>query len=238
MTAYVATLVAAPLAFEPGSAYEYGFGPTVAGRILEIASGMKYEEFLAQRLFAPLGMKDTTFHPNDAQRARIARTYKWDEESHGLAPAFNPFVTADASVKRTPEPAGGLFSTATDMGIFYSMIANKGEWRGARLLSEKAVSAMTAPVSAGGKPLNYALGWQCNTAAQRTSKAMPAGGFGHGGAFATHGWVDPASGIVTVFLVQNVLVPESGQAKDTFHQLVMEAAGIQVPPPPKRVVKR
>ncbi len=230
LKSYVATLIKAPLAFQPGSAYEYGFGPTVAGRIIEIVSGMKYDEFLTKRLFLPLGMKDTQFNPDEAHRARIARTYKMDEDTHELVPGYNPFVTSDVTVTHMPEPAGGLFSTAADMGRFYSMIAAGGELEGIRFLSEKAVKDMTTPVVADGKSLNYACGWQVNTETQRVCSAMPVGSFGHGGAFATNGWIDPASRIITVFLVQNVLVPDSGKPKDTFQKLVMEAAGIQVKP--------
>lgn len=228
LKSYVASLIKTPLAFQPGSSYEYGFGPTVAGRIIEIVSGMKYEEFMRTRIFEPLGMKDTTFHPDDTLRARIARTYKMDEDTHELVPGYNPFVTSDSSVRRMPEPAGGLFSTATDMGRFYAMIANGGVLDGTRILSAAAVADMTKPVTAGGKQLNYACGWQCNIETQRVCAAMPVGSFGHGGAFATNGWVDPNSGLVTVFLVQNVLVPDSKEPKDTFQRLVMEAAGITV----------
>lgn len=231
LKAYVASLIKTPLAFQPGSAYEYGFGPTVAGRILEIVSGMKYEEFLRTRLFEPLGMKDTTFHPDDAHRARIARTYKMDEETHELVPGYNPFVTSDASVHHMPEPAGGLFSTAADMGRFYSMVANGGEFEGKRILSQKAVQEMLTPVTAGGKQLNYSCGWMHNTETQRVCSAMPVGSHGHGGAFATNGWIDPASGLVTVFMVQNVLVPDSSKPRDAFQKLVMEAAGITVKAP-------
>ncbi|MBL9185667.1 MAG: beta-lactamase family protein [Verrucomicrobiaceae bacterium] len=231
LKAYVASLIKTPLAFQPGSAYEYGFGPTVAGRILEIVSGMKYEDFLRTRLFEPLGMKDTTFHPDDAHRARIARTYKMDEETHELVPGYNPFVTSDASVHHMPEPAGGLFSTAADMGRFYSMVANGGEFEGKRILSQKAVQEMLTPVTAGGKQLNYSCGWMHNTETQRVCPAMPVGSHGHGGAFATNGWIDPASGLVTVFMVQNVLVPDSSKPRDAFQKLVMEAAGITVKAP-------
>ena len=239
LKAYVASLIKTPLAFQPGSAYEYGFGPTVAGRILEIVSGMKYEDFLRTRLFEPLGMKDTTFHPDDAHRARIARTYKMDEETHELVPGYNPFVTSDASVHHMPEPAGGLFSTAADMGRFYSMVANGGEFEGKRILSQKAVQEMLTPVTAGGKQLNYSCGWMHNTETQRVCPAMPVGSHGHGGAFATNGWIDPASGLVTVFMVQNVLVPDSSKPRDAFQKLVMEAAGITVkaPVPAKKVKK-
>lgn len=231
LKAYVASLIKTPLAFQPGSAYEYGFGPTVAGRILEIVSGMKYEDFLRTRLFEPLGMKDTTFHPDDAHRARIARTYKMDEDTHELVPGYNPFVTSDASVHHMPEPAGGLFSTAADMGRFYAMVANGGEFEGKRILSQKAVQEMLTPVTAGGKQLNYSCGWMHNTETQRVCPAMPVGSHGHGGAFATNGWIDPASGLVTVFMVQNVLVPDSSKPRDAFQKLVMEAAGITVKAP-------
>lgn len=226
---YVATLIKTPLAFQPGSAYEYGFGPTVAGRILEIVSGMKYEAFLQKRLFGPLGMKDTQFNPDEAHRTRIAQTYKMDEETHELVIGYNPFVTSDVRVTHMVEPSGGLFSTAADMGRFYAMIAAGGELQGVRILSEKAVKDMTEPVSAGGKSLNYACGWQVNTETQRTCSAMPVGSYGHGGAFATNGWIDPVHQLVTVFLVQNVLVPESGKPKDVFQKAVMDAAGIVVP---------
>lgn len=230
LKAYVASLLKTPLAFQPGSAYEYGFGPTVAGRIIELVSGMKYDAFLQAKIFAPLGMKDTMFNPDDAHRARIARTYKMDDETHELVPGYNPFVTSDASVTHMVEPSGGLFSTAADMGRFYSMIANGGELDGVRIISAKSVADMTTPVTAGGKTLNYACGWQVNTETQRVNSQMPVGSFGHGGAFATNGCIDPQSGIVTVYMVQNVLVPDSGKPKDAFQHLVMESAGIMVKP--------
>ncbi|MFC5453708.1 serine hydrolase domain-containing protein [Prosthecobacter fluviatilis] len=232
LKAYVASLLKTPLAFQPGSAYEYGFGPTVAGRIIEVVSGMKYDAFLQAKIFTPLGMKDTMFNPDDVHRARIARTYKMDDETHELVPGYNPFVTSDASVTHMVEPSGGLFSTAADMGRFYSMIGNGGELDGVRIISEKSVKDMTTPVSAGGRQLNYACGWQVNTETQRVNSQMPVGSHGHGGAFATNGCIDPQSGIVTVYMVQNVLVPDSGKPKDAFQRLVMEAAGIKVTPPP------
>lgn len=233
LKSYVASLIKTPLAFQPGSNYEYGFGPTVAGRIVEIVSGMKYEDFMRVRIFEPLGMKDTTFHPDDTLRARIARTYKMGEDTRELVPGYNPFVTSDASVQHMPEPAGGLFSTAADMGRFYAMIANGGELDGVRIVRADSVRDMTTPVVAGGKQLNYACGWQVNTETQRVCSSMPIGSFGHGGAFATNGWIDPESGIVTVFLVQNVLIPDSSKPRDAFQSLVMEAAGIAVKPPHK-----
>ncbi len=111
------------------------------------------------------------------------------------------------------------------------MIANGGELDGVRIVSDKSVTDMTTPVTAGGKQLNYACGWQVNTETQRVNSQMPVGSFGHGGAFATNGCIDPQSKIVTVYLVQNVLVPDSGKPKDSFQKNVMVAAGIKVLPP-------
>lgn len=234
LKAYADTLVKAPLAFEPGSAYEYGFGITVAGRIAEIVSGKKFDQLVEERICAPLGMNDTLFHPDEARRARIAQTYKMDDETKELVPGYNPFVTSDVSVTHMTEPAGGLFSTASDMARFYQMILNGGTWEGKRIVSEKSIAEMTKPHHAGGKELSYGLCWFVNIGTQRPSPMMPVGSYGHGGAFATNGWVDQKNGLVTVFMVQNVLVPNSNQPKDTFHRLVNEALGIPQPTPPKK----
>ncbi len=235
LKAYTVELLKAPLAFEPGSAYEYGFGITIAGRIAEIVSGKPFEALVAERITGPLGMKDTTFHPDEEQRARIAMTYTLNEETRELAPAYNPFVTADASVRRMVEPSGGLFSTAADMGRFYQMIANKGVWEGRRIVSEVGIKELTSAHKAGDKPISYGLGWMVNIESQRPAPMMPVGSFGHGGAYATHGGVDTKNGLVMVYLVQNVLVPNGSQPRDTFHRLVYESLGIELPKLPTKV---
>lgn len=234
LKAYAASLVKTPLAFEPGSAYEYGFGITVAGRIAEIVSGKKFDQLVDERICQPLGMKDTTFNPDEAHRARIAQTYKMDDETHELVPGYNPFVTSDVSVTHMTEPAGGLFSTAEDMGKFYQMIVDGGVWQGKRIVSEASIAEMTHAHQAGGKPISYGLNWFVNIADARPTPMMPVGSYGHGGAFATNGWVDPENKLVTVFMVQDVLVPNASQPRDTFHRLVNEALGIPMPELPKK----
>jgi CubicO group peptidase (beta-lactamase class C family) len=179
-------------------------------------------------------MKDTSFHPDEAHRARIAQTYKLDEETHELVPGYNPFVTSDVSVTHMTEPAGGLFSTAEDMGKFYQMILDGGVWQGRRIVSEKSIAEMTHAHQAGGKPISYGLNWFVNIDDARPTPMMPVGSFGHGGAFATNGWVDPKNKLVTVFMVQDVLVPNASQPRDTFHRLVNEALGIPMPELPKK----
>ena len=222
---YTLALVKAPLAFEPGTDYEYGFGITVAGRIAEIVSGQAFDVFLQERLLDPLGMKDTTFHPDDRLRARIAKSYKTVEEGDGLVAAHNSFITSEATVRRMTEPSGGLFSTAADLAKFYEMIRKGGIHEGKRLVSEAAITEMTKPHTAGEKLQNYGLGWQCNLAEKAIVPGFSAGSFGHGGAYATNGWIDPEHRLVAIFLVQNVLVKDGGQARQAFHGKIVPLPG-------------
>ena len=218
---YAIDLLKEPFEFQPGSKFEYGFGLTVAGRIVEIASGKPFEQFIAERIIQPLGMKDTTWHPDAAQRARLARAYKLSGGK--LVPAHNAFVTSEPDVKREAEPSGGLFSTALDMARFYQMVLNGGELDGRRIVSEKGVAEMTGPHTAGGKTIQYGLGWFNNAAEKKTTPGFSAKSFGHGGAFGTHGWIDPERKMVVVFMVQNVLVPKGGELRDKFCELAAGA---------------
>lgn len=210
LKSYTAELIKAPLAFEPGAAYEYGFGITVAGRIAELVSGQPFDAFVQERILDPLGMTDTSFHPDERLRARFAKTYKTAEDGKGLALTYNTFVTPEPAVRRMTEPSGGLFSTAGDMAKFYQMILNGGMHDGKRIVSKASINEMTKPHSAGGKPITYGLGWQT------AQKGFSEKAGGHGGAFGTHGMIDPERGLVTVFMVQNVLVNEGGKTRDAF----------------------
>ncbi|MCB1093022.1 MAG: beta-lactamase family protein, partial [Verrucomicrobiae bacterium] len=221
---YALELVKAPLAFDPGSNYEYGFGITVSGRIAEIVSGKPFDALVQERILDPLGMKDSSFHPDERLRARFAKTYKTTEEGDGLVAAYNPFVMPDVTVERMTEPSGGLFSTAADMAKFYQMILDGGEFEGKRIVSRNAIAEMTHPHSAGGKLLNYGLGWQCNNPEKANVPGFSSNAFGHGGAFSTHGWIDPERRLVAVFMVQNVLVKDGGKARQAFHEKIVGPA--------------
>lgn len=220
LKSYTLELLKAPLAFEPGSNYEYGFGITIAGRIAEIVSGKPFDVLMQERVLDPLGMTDTSFHPSDKLRARIAKTYKTSEDGKGLARTHNPFVTADAGERRMTEPSGGLFSTASDMACFYQMILDGGVYQGKRIISEASIAQMTKPHQAGGKYLSYGLGWQCSPPDKATIPGFTVKAFGHGGAYATHGLIEPEQRLVTVFMVQNVLVNAGGNPRSAFHAKV------------------
>src|SRR5262249_44292346 len=133
-----------PLQSEPGTKYQYSnAGINTAGRIIEVVSGTAYEDFLDRRLFAPLGMKDTTVWPNEEQTARLAKAYRPNREKTGLEETtIGQLQYPLRDRKRYPMPGGGLFSTAQDVGRFCQMVLGGGVFKGKRILSEAAVKEM------------------------------------------------------------------------------------------------
>jgi CubicO group peptidase (beta-lactamase class C family) len=218
---YTVDILKEPFQFSPGEKFEYSFGTTIAGRCVEVASGKPFVQFIQERILNPLQMSDTTFSPDAAQRLRIARSYKLSGDT--LVPAHCAFLTSEPDVKREAEPSGGLFSTALDMARFYEMVRNGGELDGKRIVSAKSVAEMTKSHTVAGKPIQYGLGWFTNGGEKKTTPAFGAASFGHGGAFGTHGWVDPEKKMTIVFMVQDVLVAKGGELRDKFAELAATA---------------
>jgi CubicO group peptidase (beta-lactamase class C family) len=214
----------APLLFAPGSRFLYSnAGINTAGRIIEVVSGMPYEEFLSTRLFDPLGMRDTTFWPSGEQLLRLAKAYKPGPDKKGLV------ETPIAQLKyplddrtRQPMPAGGLFSTARDLGRFCQMILGGGVFEGTRYLSESAVNEMTRRQTPADLKESYGLGW-----------SVGRGTFGHGGAYATNMTIDPKRGLITLFLVQQAggFPGEGGKSQEAFREAALELFGNPPSPP-------
>jgi CubicO group peptidase (beta-lactamase class C family) len=194
-----------PLRFEPGSQWQYSPGLNVCGRIVELASGQPYDEFLRERIFRPLGMVDTTFQPTPEQQKRVARLYQPSADGKSLEPASHWLV--DDAGQRAPNPSGGLFSTAADMARFYQMILGGGELEGRRIVSKLAVAQMTrlhtGELTTGFTPGNgWGLGWCIVRQPQGVTEMLSPGTYGHGGAFGTQGWVDPRRGMIFVLMIQ------------------------------------
>jgi CubicO group peptidase (beta-lactamase class C family) len=190
----VRSFAAEPLIFQPGTSYSYSNeGINTAARILEVVTGMKYEDFMQQRLFDPLGMTDTTFWPDRVQIGRLATSYKFDPNAKQLVAMDVDQLTypLDDRTRRYPMPAGGLFSTASDVAKFARMILNGGMAHGKRMVSEAAIREMTRTQNKmlGGK--NYGLGW-----------GISDHGFGHGGAYNNAMEISPSNGRILVFMVQ------------------------------------
>jgi CubicO group peptidase (beta-lactamase class C family) len=198
-----------PFGFQPGEKWEYSPGVNVCGRIIEIASGQPYEQFLAERIFQPLGMHDTTFHLSPDQRERLAQLYKRVKSEGAGEAALKPSErwahAGEASA--VPNPSGGLFSTAGDLDRFYQMILNGGELDGQRIVSAPGIREMTTiqtgDIVTGFTPGNgWGLGWCVVRDPQGVSGMLSPGTFGHGGAFGTEAWIDPIKQRILVLFIQ------------------------------------
>ena len=222
-----------PLQFDPDSKYQYAnAGINTAGRIIEVVSGMPYEDFMQKRLFDPLGMKDTTFWPSEEQVKRLAKSYKPDKENKGLEETtVGQLHYPLTDRKRQPMPAGGLFSTALDVGVFCQMILNGGTLADKKYLSQDAIRQMTSTQT--GDLLNqgkgeggYGLG--LSTTRKSHGDAVIPGPCGHGGAYSTNMWIDPERQLITVYMVQHAGYPgpDGGKVRAAFEKAAGDAFAV------------
>jgi CubicO group peptidase (beta-lactamase class C family) len=202
-----------PLLQEPGTKWVYSnMGLATLGRIVEAVSGKSYEDFIAERILAPLAMNDTFFFPDRQpaeRKARIVVNYCTVKEK--LAPCGHETLGGDSRRLRAgamySAPEFGLYSTAEDLSRFYQTMLNGGAFNGKRLLSRASVQAMsmnqTGDLQTGHNAgATFGLTWEVIAKPPGTAGLWSLGTFGHGGAFGTHGWIDPAKQLVGVFLVQ------------------------------------
>jgi CubicO group peptidase (beta-lactamase class C family) len=215
-----------PLEFEPGSRWAYcNSGIDTLGRVIEVVSGQSYEDFLTKRIFEPLGMKDTTFHPSKAQLERLAGLYNVKDGK--LVPVPRPIIGPAA---RHPIPAGGLYSTGADQARFYQMMLNGGSLDGKRILAAASVEAMTkaqtGELKAGFTPgMAHGLGFAVVRQPQGVTGMLSPGSFGHGGAFGTQAWADPKRGLFMILLIQRSGLPNSDASdmRRDFQRLAADA---------------
>jgi CubicO group peptidase (beta-lactamase class C family) len=216
-------LANAPLDFQPGTRWAYSaqFGFDMLVRVVEVASGMPFDRFAEQRIFAPLGMKDTFFY-RDGIETRRATLYQ----------------QATGGLQKTPDPpfmngqyfsgGGGLSSTAEDYFRFASMLLNGGELDGARLLGRRTVALMasvfvpdTLPGRNAGEGFGLGVRVVSDPAARNT--LLSRGSFGWSGAFNTHFFIDPQQQIIGIFMTQLAYLPSRGEVRDDFETAVMQA---------------
>jgi CubicO group peptidase (beta-lactamase class C family) len=199
-----------PLEFQPGTKWSYcNVGIDTLGRIIEVVSGQSYEGFLKQRVFDPLSMPDTCFYPTGEQKSRIAVTY--NRQGGKLVRSQGDIIGLPPGAK-FPIPAGGLYSTASDLARVYRMMLNRGELAGKRILSAASVKEMTrlqtGDLTSGFTPgLGFGLGWGVVREPQGVTAMLSPGTFGHGGAFGTQGWIDPHKDLILVMLIQRIGLP-------------------------------
>lgn len=239
-----------PLHREPGTKYEYNnTGINTGGRIIEVVSGMPYVDFLQQRLFTPLELKDTTFFPNEEQASRMAHSARFTEDkkdledidnAKGITPQLIAKLSGGKDLKvpralmenmgmgviveaayRYGQPAGGLYSTAGDVGRFCQMLLNGGTWQGHRFLSEAAVKTLSTNQT-GDVVVNPNEGYGVGFSIKIKDDEGPApGSFGHRGARRTVMWVDPTHQLVMVALLQRMDM--SGEQQKDFYGSVFRA---------------
>jgi enterochelin esterase family protein len=225
---YVGRLAKVPLDFQPGTRWRYSglAGIDTLARVVEVASGRSFDEFLRARVFAPLGMKDTFFLRQGTDRNdRLASIYRGTEEGLEEVPSFIRFPKGYFS------GAGGLISTAEDYFRFAQMLANGGELDGKRLLSPRAVALLSAnhvgEMFAGqlGRPKGMGFGLTVEVVVDpaRVGTFRSKGSYGWDGAFGTHFWVDPKERLVAVFLVQAPAGPVVRGIQGDFETAVMQA---------------
>jgi CubicO group peptidase (beta-lactamase class C family) len=215
--------LAAPMKNEPGEKWVYTQSAiNLAGRIVEVVSGRRYDAFLQERLFDPLGMVDTTFYPTDKQRQRLATPYARDRDTGRLEVA--PPRTEYGTPTLPPQGNGGLYSTPLDYSRFCRMLLNRGTLDGHRSLGEKGMQAVST-VQTGDLPTGFFqsdafgrgganYGWGLGTCVLRgphpgVAAMLSPGTFGHGGAWGTQAWVDPVRDVAYLLMVQRADFPNS-----------------------------
>ena len=224
---WTAALGAAPLDFQPGTQWAYSglAGIDTLGRIVEVASGLTFDEFLRQRIFEPLRMKDTTFNVPDESMPRVVTLYGRTPEGLELRP-----VPEWVATKTLHSGGGGLWSTAEDYLQFAQMLVNKGELNGTRLLGPRTVELMAsnhvgdlyakagrtggAPGKGFGLTVDVVL-----DAVEARNDHRSTGSFGWSGAFGTTFWVDPREELTAILLVQT----PGGPLRADFQNAVMQA---------------
>jgi CubicO group peptidase (beta-lactamase class C family) len=199
------------LLFQPGTAWSYSSaGIEILGRIIEVCSGQKYEDFVTERILRPLGMKDSFFYPPADKVDRIAMVYV--SEGGKLVRASGTILGGDPAKHRAgsvfPAPGWGLYSTAEDLLHLYRMMLNGGVYEGHRYLSTFSVHLMSEAHTSGIHPVgwmrgaDYGLAWEVVTDPMGELAGHNVGSYGHGGAFGTQGWIDPTNGLISIMLIQ------------------------------------
>jgi CubicO group peptidase (beta-lactamase class C family) len=202
---FVKKLATAPLMFQPGTTWEYSRSTDVLGHVIERVSGMPLDRFLQERIFAPLGMKDTGFFAPPERAGRLAEAFATDPDSK------QPLRLLEVrQMPRYLAGGQGLVSTAQDYFRFAQMLLNGGELDGKRILAKKTVEYMTTdhlgtirgPAYAPGPGYGFGLGFAVRLADGQASTPGSTGDYNWGGLGGTYFWVDPRERLVAIWMMQ------------------------------------
>ena len=219
-----------PLAYQPGTTWDYSHATDVLGRLIEVISSRSLYQFEKERLLDPLGMKDTSFYVSDkSKQDRVAEPFP-NDRTFGIEADFNdPRV-----VQKWESGGGGMVSTAMDYARFLQMLLNGGTLDGKRILSPKTVAYMTSDhlgtaIVPGlyylpGAGFTFGLGFAVRKDAGVSPYAGSVGELNWGGAGGTYFWVDPKEDMFVVFMMQSPKqrVYYRGLLKDMIYAAVMK----------------
>ena len=209
----VKKLAAQPLLFQPGDAWEYSLADDVLGYLVERVSGMPLDKFFGERIFKPLGMKDTCFFLPADKVPRLATSYTYYPEK-GLQPILDKQVVKEGESTysadypyRGPHTyfsgGGGLCSTAEDYSRFCQMMLKNGEFSGTRLLSRKAVELIRQNHVQGKlEEMGYGLGFGVTSEPRFLTELGSVGAYFWGGFYYTSFVIDPKEDLIAIFMGQ------------------------------------
>jgi CubicO group peptidase (beta-lactamase class C family) len=205
-------LARVPLVHQPGEAYTYGLSTDVLGRVVEVASGMPFDEFLRKRIFEPLRMNDTCFRLPEGKAARLAAVYRPDP-SGGIR-RLDDGILGDGAMKISVtypcegahhycSGGGGLCSTVPDYARFIQMMLNGGELDGVRLLGRKTVELMSADhVGEMNRDTGFGLGFGVTRSLREAGETTSVGAYRWGGFWYTTFFIDPAEKMIGICMAQ------------------------------------
>jgi len=220
----MAVLATLPLRHEPGARFTYGLNSDVLGYLVEVVSGMPFDEFLRTRIFDPLGMDDTWFYLPPDRAGRLVTLH--DGASGKVVPMNGEaYDGVDPDYPALPgtyfSGGAGLSSTAEDYAKFLQLFLNGGELNGVRLLGRKTVELMLTD-QLPTMDDEFGLGFGLETAANDWRSPMSIGSFSWGGAFNTHYWADPQENLIGL-IYTNIYNTATGRIGDVFKVLTYQA---------------
>ena len=226
---YIPRLGKSSLEFQPGSRWTYSpqAGFDTLGRIVEITSGQPFDQFLRQRLFEPLGIKEAAFYPTPELEPRMVTAYQLDPKGKA---AKNP-NSGGMQSKVYFMGSGGLITTAEEYAKFAQMLVNGGALNGKRYLSPKTVELMTSNATGDmvngqfGRPakgMGFALGVQIWLDPVAADRRVSAGAFGWEGAYGTHQVMDPAEKMVEIIMMQGANGPLQRDFENAVRQAMID----------------
>ena len=206
---FSAAVAKLPLAYHPGTTWDYSHSTDIVGRVIEVVSGKTLYQFMRERILLPLGMPDTSFYLTEpARQSRLAEPFV-DDRSFGVGAAMgNPRVAG-----KWESGGGGMVGTAMDYARFLQMMVNRGSLDGKRILGPRTVDYMTSdhngtsivpgPLYLPGPGYGFGLGVAVRRGNGESAAAGAAGDYYWGGAGGTYMWVDPKNDLFAVFMMQS-----------------------------------